>query len=215
MEIIISPSILAADFGILAEQIKAAEEGGAKYLHIDVMDGMFVKNISFGLPVIESLRKYTDMVFDVHLMIVEPQRYIERFAAAGADMITFHAEAVNDIGACIELIKKCGCRAGMAVSPGTGAEAILPYIDRLDMALCMTVEPGLGGQSYMESVNDKIREIRAAAGEGLDIQVDGGISANNINVPVSCGANVIVAGTAVFSGDISENVRELLRCARS
>lgn len=215
MEIIISPSILAADFGILAEQIKAAEAAGAKYLHIDVMDGVFVKNISFGLPVIESLRKYTDMVFDVHLMIVEPERYIERFAEAGADIITFHAEAAKNIDACIEKIKSCGCRAGLAVSPGTGTEAVLPYIDKLDMVLCMTVEPGLGGQSYMESVNAKIRAIRAAAGERLDIQVDGGVGAKNISVPVSCGANVIVAGTAVFGGDIGENVRELLRCARS
>lgn len=214
MEIILSPSILAADFGILAEQIKAAEAGGAKYLHIDVMDGMFVKNISFGLPVIKSLRKYTDMIFDVHLMIVDPERYVEDFAKAGADIITFHAEAAKDIDSCIEKIKACGCRAGLALSPGTEAEVALPYIDKLDMLLCMTVVPGLGGQAYMDCVNDKIRAIRAAAGNELDIQVDGGISAKNINVPVSCGANIIVAGTSVFAGDISANVREILRCAQ-
>lgn len=215
MEIILSPSILSADFGILAEQITAAENAGAGYLHIDVMDGVFVKNISFGLPVIRSIRKYTSMVFDVHLMIVDPIRYIESFAEAGADIITFHAEAAEDIGECIDRIKSCGCKAGIAISPGTSEEAVLPYIDRLDMVLCMTVEPGLGGQSYMDSVNDKIRRLRAAAGNRLDIQVDGGISAKNIMVPVSCGANVIVAGTAVFSGDIDTNVKELLECARS
>lgn len=214
MEIIISPSILSADFGILAKQIKDAENAGAKYLHIDVMDGMFVKNISFGLPVIKSLRKYTDMVFDVHLMIVKPERYIDQFVKAGADIITIHAESTENIGACIELIKQHGAKAGLALSPGTGAEAALPYLDRLDMVLCMTVEPGLGGQSYIDSVNEKIRTIRDASGDRFNIQVDGGVSAKNINIPVSYGANIIVAGTSVFSGDIKTNIKELLECAR-
>lgn len=214
MEIIISPSILSADFGILAKQIKDAENAGAKYLHIDVMDGMFVKNISFGLPVIKSLRKYTDMVFDVHLMIVKPERYIDQFVKAGADIITIHAESTENIGTCIELIKQHGAKAGLALSPGTGAEAALPYLDRLDMVLCMTVEPGLGGQSYIDSVNEKIRTIRDASGDRFNIQVDGGVSAKNINIPVSYGANIIVAGTSVFSGDIKTNIKELLECAR-
>ena len=211
MEIVLSPSLLAADFGKLAEQIKEAEKAGAKFLHLDVMDGIFVPNISFGLPVIEALRKYTDMVFDVHLMITKPERYIERFIDAGADFVTFHAEATENIEECIEIIHNRGKKAGLAVSPKTPAEVVYPYLDKLDMVLCMTVEPGYGGQKYMPDMEPKIKAVREKAGENMLLEVDGGIGAKNIMAPVNAGANVIVAGTAVFGGNITENVTEILK----
>lgn len=211
MEIVLSPSLLAADFGKLAEQIKEAEKAGAKFLHLDVMDGIFVPNISFGLPVIEALRKYTDMVFDVHLMITKPERYIERFIDAGADFVTFHAEATEKIEECIEIIHNRGKKAGLAVSPKTPAEVVYPYLDKLDMVLCMTVEPGYGGQKYMPDMEPKIKAVREKAGEEMLLEVDGGIGAKNIMAPVNAGANVIVAGTAVFGGNITENVTEILK----
>lgn len=211
MEIILSPSLLAADFGKLAEQIKEAEKAGAKFLHLDVMDGIFVPNISFGLPVIEALRKYTDMVFDVHLMITEPERYIERFIDAGADFVTFHAEATNKIDECIEIIHRRGKKAGLAISPKTPAEVVYPYLDKLDMVLCMTVEPGYGGQKYMPDMEPKIKAVREKTGEEMLVEVDGGIGAKNIMAPIDAGANVIVAGTAVFGGNITENVTEILK----
>lgn len=210
MEIILSPSLLAADFGKLAVQIKEAEEAGAKFLHLDVMDGIFVPNISFGLPVIEALRKYSDMVFDVHLMITEPERYIDRFIDAGADIVTFHAEATKKIDECIEMIHSRGKKAGLAISPNTPADVVYPYLDKLDMVLCMTVEPGYGGQKYMPDMEPKIRAVRDKAGNDMLVQVDGGIGAKNIMAPINAGANVIVAGTAVFGGDITKNVREIL-----
>lgn len=210
MEIILSPSVLACDFGILKEQVIEAEKAGAKYMHLDVMDGRFVPNISFGIPVVESLRKYSNTVFDVHLMIVEPEKYIDKFINAGADIVTFHIEATDKPLDCINMIKNQGKKAGIAISPKTPAEAVLPYIDKVDMVLCMTVEPGYGGQKYMEDMEPKIAEIRRMAGPDLDIEVDGGIGAKNIMRPVSAGANVIVAGTAVFGGNISQNVKEIL-----
>ena len=211
MEIILSPSILAADFGKLGEQIRQAEGAGAKYLHLDVMDGIFVPNISFGMPVIKALRGYVNTVFDVHLMITEPERYIERFIDAGADIVTFHAEATEKIDECIDIIKSRGKKAGLAVSPNTPAEVLLPYIDKLDMALCMTVEPGYGGQKYMPDIEDKIRAVREMAGKDFDIEVDGGIGADNIMRPINAGANVIVAGTAVFGGAVEENIKEIMQ----
>jgi ribulose-phosphate 3-epimerase len=216
MEIILSPSILAADFGKLGEQIRQAEGAGAKYLHLDVMDGIFVPNISFGMPVIKALRSYVNTVFDVHLMITEPERYIERFIDAGADIVTFHAEATEKIDECIDIIKSRGKKAGLAVSPNTPAEVLLPYIDKLDMALCMTVEPGYGGQKYMPDIEDKIRAVREMAGKDFDIEVDGGIGADNIMRPINAGANVIVAGTAVFGGAVEENIKEIMQqCVQS
>ncbi len=209
MEIKLSPSILAADFWRLGDHISEVERAGAPYIHIDVMDGVFVPNLSFGLTVIESIRRHTDIVFDVHLMITRPERFIERFAAAGADIITFHAEATDMAGECIDLIRSCGKRAGIAISPGTDANAVMPYIDTADMILCMTVEPGYGGQKYMKEIEKKVSAIRSEAGEKLDIQVDGGITKDNIIRPVKAGANVIVAGTSVFSGDIQKNIKEL------
>lgn len=233
---ILAPSILAADFTRLGEQITAAERAGAQYLHIDVMDGIFVPSISFGMPVIESIRGCTDMVFDVHLMIEEPWHYVEEFARCGAEIITFHLEAVGQerrpvrnvdqamnntpesrlpksIRDTIELIKKSGCRAGLAIKPATPVEMVLPYAESLDQILIMTVEPGFGGQKYIDSCTDKIREMRKLLGDrGLstDIQIDGGVTKDNIGVPLQAGANVIVAGSAVFHGDVYENVRELM-----
>lgn len=210
MEMILSPSVLACDFGILKEQITEAEKAGAKYLHLDVMDGRFVPNISFGIPVIESLRKYSNAVFDVHLMIIEPEKYINKFIDAGADIITFHIEATNEPQKCIDLAKKRGKRIGIAISPKTPAEAVFDFIEQVDMVLCMTVEPGYGGQKYMEDIEPKIRKVRNRAGDDFDVEVDGGIGAKNIMRPINAGANVIVAGTAVFGGDITANVKEIL-----
>ena len=210
MEIILSPSLLAADFTKLSQDIKQAEDGGAKYLHLDVMDGIFVPNISFGLPVIESLRKCTDMVFDVHLMITEPERYIERFIKAGADIVTFHIEATEKPLECIDLIHSEGKKAGIAISPKTPADAVYPYLDKVDMVLCMTVEPGYGGQKYMADMESKISALRERAGEHILIEVDGGIGADNVMAPINAGANVIVAGTAVFGGDITANAKRIL-----
>ena len=211
MEIILSPSVLAADFGKLGEQIQEAEKAGAKYLHLDVMDGIFVPNISFGIPVIQSLRKYVNTVFDVHLMITQPEKYIQNFIDVGADVVTFHLEATENVEECINIIKSNGKKVGIAISPKTPAEKLIPYIDKIDMALCMTVEPGYGGQKYMPEMEDKVRKIREAAGPDFDIQVDGGISAANVMAPVTAGANVIVAGTAVFGGDISTNIKEIMQ----
>lgn len=208
----LSPSILAADFSILGEQIRAADEAGAEYIHIDVMDGVFVPSISFGMPVIETIRKVTDRVFDVHLMIVEPERFVREFAACGADSITFHLEATEDAEDMIEQIHALGCRAGMAIKPKTPIEAVRKYLDKLDMLLVMTVEPGFGGQKYIPESTERIRQARRMAAElgtKLDIEVDGGITADNIRVVLDAGANVIVAGSAVFHGDIKENVKKL------
>ncbi len=203
---ILAPSMLSADFGILAEQLEALEKSGCRWLHIDVMDGHFVSNISFGIPVVKSIRKYTNMFFDVHLMIENPEKYIEEFVSCGADGITFHAEAVDNIEKCAELIHSFGAKAAAAINPDTPAEAVIPYIDKLDMILAMSVYPGRGGQKYIESVSDKLRQIRKAAGENFLIEVDGGVSPSNKNEIINAGANVLVAGTAVFKGDIPKNV---------
>ncbi len=209
---ILSPSILAADFAILGEQIKEADEAGAEYIHIDVMDGVFVPSISFGMPVIETIRKVTKRIFDVHLMIVEPERYVKEFAECGADSITFHLEATEDADEVIDLIHSLGCRAGMSIKPKTSVEAVRKYLSKLDMLLVMTVEPGFGGQKYIPESTERIRKIRQMAdGQGidLDIQVDGGITKENVHVVLDAGANVIVAGSAIFKGNITENVKAI------
>ena len=211
MEIILSPSLLAADFSNLREQIAEVENAGVKYIHLDVMDGLFVPNISFGFPIIEAIRKHSNMVFDVHLMIREPERYIERFIDAGADFVTFHAEATKKIDECIEIIHSRGKKAGLAISPKTPADTVYPYLDKLDMVLCMTGEPGYGGQKYIEEVESKITAIRKRVSTDVDIEVDGGIGAENILRPVGAGANIIVAGTAVFKDDIGKNIKEIMR----
>ena len=210
---ILSPSILAADFAILGEQIKEADEAGAEYIHIDVMDGVFVPSISFGMPVIASIRKMTKKIFDVHLMIVEPERFVKEFAECGADSITFHIEATEDVDKIIDLIHDLGCKAGMSIKPRTPVEVVEKYLHKLDMLLVMTVEPGFGGQKYIPESTERIREIRRMADEqglDLDIQVDGGITKENVQVVLDAGANVIVAGSAVFRGNISENVKAIM-----
>ncbi|WP_026498721.1 ribulose-phosphate 3-epimerase [Butyrivibrio sp. WCD2001] len=210
---ILAPSILSADFTILGEQIKETEAAGAQYLHFDVMDGLFVPSISFGLPVLKSIRKASNQVYDVHLMIEEPIRYIEQFAEAGADIITFHVEAASDPREVIDKIHSLGKKAGLAIKPKTPVEAVKSYIEHIDMLLVMTVEPGFGGQKYMDECTDKIREARdliKEKGLSVDVEIDGGVTMNNINVPLEAGANVIVAGSAVFNSDIQENVRSLM-----
>ena len=209
MEYILSPSILAADFGKLAEQIKITEENGAKYLHLDVMDGAFVPSISFGMPVIKSLRKYSSQMFDVHLMIENPERYLEDFKAAGADIITVHVEATKHLHRTVTRIRELGLKAGISLNPATPTSAIELVLSEIDMVLIMSVNPGFGGQKFIPFTLDKIRKLREMA-PNIDIEVDGGVNKDNVAELVKAGANVLVAGTAVFVGDIAENTKFMI-----
>lgn len=210
---ILSPSILSADFSRLGEQIKEVETAGAQYLHIDVMDGLFVPSISYGMPVIASIRKCSNIFFDVHLMIERPERYLKEFAESGADLINFHLETTEDAEGVIEKIRALNRKVGITIKPGTPAEAVEPYLDKVDMVLVMTVEPGFGGQKLIPECLDKVAEIRRMVtkkGLRTDIEVDGGINADNVELALRAGANVIVAGSAVFKNNISENVNQFL-----
>ena len=206
---IVSPSVLAADFSKLGEELKKIQKAGAVYAHLDVMDGIFVPNISFGAPMISSIRKSSDLIFDVHLMITEPQRYVDDFLKAGADILTIHYESCENPLEVIKYIKSKECKVGLSIKPATPAEAVYDMLRDLDMLLVMTVEPGFGGQKMMPEQLDKVRKIRKYANDNrikIDIEVDGGLTADNVGMATAAGANVIVAGSAVYNAKSPKEV---------
>ncbi|MBR2325397.1 MAG: ribulose-phosphate 3-epimerase [Clostridia bacterium] len=212
--IYISPSVLACDFSKLGKEVAEIQKGGAEMAHLDVMDGMFVPNMSFGFPIIESLRKVSDIIFDVHLMIHAPERYVERFAEAGADIITFHYEAASDSAALLKKIHSLGKKAAISVKPGTPIDVVYPLLPLCDMVLVMTVEPGYGGQAMIPACLDKVKALRAEIdrqGLSVDIQVDGGINEKTAGQAIAAGANVLVAGSAVFRAEDKSAVIRALK----
>lgn len=209
----LAPSILAADFANLGSAVKQATEAGADYIHVDIMDGLFVPSIAIGFPVLSAIRPYTDLPLDVHLMIVDPIRYIPQCVNSGADMITVHYEACGDrLLETLRLIRHYGCKAGLSIKPDTPAEVVAPYLEMLDMVLVMTVEPGFGGQKYMPSSTEKIRKVHRMIEESpcpqIQIQVDGGINLRTVHIVLEAGANVIVAGTCIFRNYIPDNIKQ-------
>ena len=218
MNYVLSPSILAAGFKVLGQEMKKTEENGAAYIHFDVMDGMFVPSISFGMPVLASIHDATEQFMDAHLMVQEPIRYVEAFQKAGADYVTVHLEACEDVKTTLDKIHACGMKAGLAVNPETDVKELVPYLEDVEMILIMSVHPGFGGQKFIPESLDKIREVRAMLNEKnleTDIQVDGGIYVENVREVLDAGANVIVAGSAVFRGDAGENTAKFMEILKS
>ena len=211
--VIVSPSILSADFANLEKEICKVEQAGADWIHVDVMDGHFVPNITIGIPVVKSLRKVTQLPLDVHLMIENPEKYVKDFADAGADIITFHYEAVDikNIKSLIDVIKSFGVKAGMSIKPKTHPDKVLPFLNDLDLLLVMTVEPGFGGQKFMEDCAEKIKFLKPCSPENLIIQVDGGINDTTAKICKEYGANSLVAGNYIYKSDDIKKAIELLR----
>ena len=208
---VLAPSILAADFKVLGQEMKKTEENGAAYIHFDVMDGMFVPSISFGMPVLASIHDATEQFMDAHLMVQEPIRYVEAFQKAGADYVTVHLEACEDVKTTLDKIHACGMKAGLAVNPETDVKELVPYLEDVEMILIMSVHPGFGGQSYIPAMTEKIRTLRHILEEkGLqtDIEIDGGVDTKNLRMVIEAGANVLVSGSKIFGGDIAENVHQ-------
>lgn len=209
----LAPSILAADFSILGEQIKKVESAGAEYLHIDVMDGSFVPSISFGLPLISSIRKSTGLTFDVHLMVTEPERFVDQFADAGANILTVHQEACTHLNRTLKHVKERGVKTGVALNPATDISTLKYVLNYVDMILVMSVNPGFGGQEFIPETLEKLKDVKnmvKASGRDIDIEVDGGITLKNVDTILKAGANVIVSGSSVFRGNITDNVKNFL-----
>lgn len=218
MNYILAPSILAADFNNLGEEMKKTERNGAQYIHFDVMDGMFVPSISFGMPVLKSIHDTTEQIMDAHLMVQEPIRYIEAFKEAGADIVTIHLEACENVEQTIAKIRECGMKVGLSICPETSEKEVEHLLSKIDMLLVMSVHPGFGGQKFIPESLDKIRAIRKMIEEqglNVDIQVDGGIYLTNVREVLDAGANIIVAGSALFKGDPAQNTKEFMKILKS